>query len=203
MSREGKTGSAVVLTDRELQRVCKTVLGSTSTHTTRNYLTVILSHLCGLRSKELASLRISDVWDGEKVVETLRLIGSYTKNNKHRDIPLTNKKVRDAIQKHISHETEVDRGELKLDASLLKSQKGGFFNANSMVHLIKRIYEDAGLGHASSHSGRRKFATTLIESGADINCVKILMGHSSIQTTALYFSTNPERLANLMTNLDM
>ncbi|MBU55222.1 MAG: hypothetical protein CL392_01590 [Acidiferrobacteraceae bacterium] len=86
---------------------------------------------------------------------------------------------------------------------LFKSQKGRFFSPNSMAHLIKRIYDDAGFRNASSHSGRRKFATTLIEQGADINCVKLLMGHSSIQTTARYFSTSPKRLANLMSNLQM
>ena len=104
MSREGKTGSAVVLTDNELKRVCKTILGASSGHTSRNYLIVVLSHLCGLRSKELASLAIKDVWDGEKIKDVLRLIASYTKGNKHRDIPLSNKKVRDAIQKHITNE---------------------------------------------------------------------------------------------------
>ena len=124
MSRQGKTGSAVVLTDKELQRVYKTILGSANGHTSRNYLIVVLSHLCGLRSKEIASLPISAVWDGEKVVDTLRLLGEYTKGSKHRDVPLTHKKVRDAIQKHISHETEVDKGELRLDAPLLKSQNG-------------------------------------------------------------------------------
>ena len=203
MSREGKTGSAVVLTDNELKRVCKTILGASSGHTSRNYLIVVLSHLCGLRSKELASLAIKDVWDGEKIKDVLRLIASYTKGNKHRDIPLSNKKVRDAIQKHIASEMENTGSELEPTAPLFRSQKGGFFTANSMVHLIKKIYSDAGLSTASSHSGRRKFATTLIESGADINCVKVLMGHSSIQTTARYFSTNPDRLANLMTNIDM
>ena len=203
MSRQGKTGSAVVLSDKELQRVCKTILGSGSSHTSRNYGIIVLSHLCGLRAKELASLKVVDAWDGEKVVDTLRLLGEYTKGNHHRDIPLTNKKVRDAIQKHISNEMEIVGGEVNMTAPLFKSQKGGFFNANSMVHLIKRIYQDAGLGNASSHSGRRKFATSLIESGADIHCVKTLMGHSSIQTTALYFSTNPKKLANLMTNLEM
>ena len=203
MSRQGKTGSAVVLTDKELQRVLKTILGSGNSHTSRNYLIINLSHLVGLRAKELASLPISAVWDGEKVVDTLRLLGEYTKGNHHRDVPLTNKKVRDAIQKHITHEMEISGGAVNLTAPLFKSQKGGFLSANSMVHLIKRIYEDAGFSNASSHSGRRKFATSLIEQGADINCVKLLMGHSSIQTTAIYFSTNPKRLANLMTNLSM
>ena len=203
MSREGKTGSAVVLSDKQLQIVLKTILGSGSSHASRNHLIVVLSHLCGLRSKELASLRVRDVWDGEKVVDTLRLFGSYTKGNKHRDIPLTNRKVRDAIEKRITNELEFGGGMVNMDGALFKSQKGSFFSSNSMVHLIKRIYDDAGFGNASSHSGRRKFATTLIESGADINCVKLLMGHSSIQTTALYFSTNPKRLANLMTNLSM
>ena len=86
---------------------------------------------------------------------------------------------------------------------LFKSQKGRFFSPNSMAHLIKRIYDDAGFRNASSHSGRKKFATTLIEQGADINCVKLLMGHSSIQTTALYFSPSPKRLPNLMSSLQI
>ena len=203
MSRLGKTGSAVVLTDQQLKIVMRTVLGSGNTHSYRNYLIVILSHLCGLRAKELASLKVSDVWVGGKVVETLRLIGAYTKGGKHRDIPLTNRKVVDAIQKHINDQIEMRSRFLEPSSALFRSQKGRFFSPNTMAQLIKRIYEDAGCGNASSHSGRRKFATTLIESGADINCVKLLMGHSSIQTTARYFSTNPNRLANLMGSLSM
>ncbi len=203
MSRLGKTGSAVVLTDQQLKIVMRTVLGSGNTHSYRNYLIVILSHLCGLRAKELASLKVSDVWVGGKVVETLRLIGSYTKGGKHRDIPLINRKVVDAIQKHIINQMEMRGQFVEPSSALFRSQKGKFFSPNTMAQLIKRIYADAGFNNASSHSGRRKFATTLIESGADINCVKLLMGHSSIQTTARYFSTNPNRLANLMGSLSM
>ena len=58
MSRQGKTGSAVVLTDKELQRVLKTILGSGSAHTYRNYLIIVLSHLAGLRAKEIASIPV-------------------------------------------------------------------------------------------------------------------------------------------------
>ena len=203
MSRAGKTGSASVLTDEQLQMVLKTILGSGSTHASRNYLIIVLSHLCGLRSQELASLKVIDVWIGGRVVDTLRLVGSYTKGNKHRDIPLTNPKVVSAIEQHISDQSQVRGRFVEPSGPLFKSQKGRFFSPNSMVHLIKRIYDDAGFRNASSHSGRRKFATTLIEQGADINCVKLLMGHSSIQTTALYYSTSPKRLANLMSSLQM
>ena len=203
MSRLGKTGSAVVLTDQQLKVVFRTILGSGSVHTYRNYLIIVLSHLCGLRSKELASLKVSDVMVGGKVVDTLRLVGSYTKGNKHRDIPLNNHKVIDAIEKHINNQMEVRGRFLEPTNPLFRSQKGRFFSPNSMVRLIKRIYDDAGFRNASSHSGRKKFATTLIEQGADINCVKLLMGHSSVQTTALYFSRSPNRLANLMSSLQV
>mgnify|MGYP001293742355 CR=1 FL=1 len=203
MSRLGKTGSAVVLTDQQLKIVFKTILGSGSVHTDRNYLIIVLSHLCGLRAKELASLKVSDVMVGGKVVDTLRLIGSYTKGNKHRDIPLNNHKVINAIENHITNQMEVRGRFLEPTNPLFRSQKGRFFSPNSMVRLIKRIYVNAGFRNASSHSGRKKFATTLIEQGADINCVKLLMGHSSIQTTALYCSPSPKRLANLMSSVQM
>ena len=84
MSRAGKTGLAAVLTDEQLQIVLKTILGSGHTHASRNYLIIVLSHLCGLRSQELASLKVIDVWIGGKVVDTLRLIGNHPKGNKHR-----------------------------------------------------------------------------------------------------------------------
>ena len=202
MSRKGKSGQSVVLNDREIKQLLQTITGRLDRHSRRDYLIVVLSYWCGLRSKELSSLKVRDVFDGESVVETLRLVSDYTKNNKHRDIPLTNKFVQQSILKFVVHRKETDRN-FKLDEPLFKSQKGGSFSSNSMVHLIKRIYTDCGFEKCSSHSGRRKFATNLIENGVDIHCVKLLMGHSSIQTTSLYFHNNPERLKNVMSNMTM
>lgn len=203
MSRKGKTGQSVVLDDKQVKIVLQTITGRLDRHSHRDYLVIVLSYWCGLRSKELSSLKIGDVFDGESVVETLRLVSKYTKNNKHRDIPLTNKFVRQSILKFVVHRQGTDGRNFDLDEPLFKSQKGGSFSSNSMVHLLKRIYTDCGFEKCSSHSGRRKFATNLIESGVDINCVKILMGHSSIQTTSLYFHNNPERLKNVMSNMTM
>ena len=143
MSRAGKTGLAAVLTDEQLQIVLKTILGSGHTHASRNYLIIVLSHLCGLRSQELASLKVIDVWIGGKVVDTLRLVGVHTKGNKHRDIPLTHPKVVSAIEQHISDQSQVRSRFVEPSGPLFKSQKGRFFSPNSMAHLIKRIYGDA------------------------------------------------------------
>jgi integrase/recombinase XerD len=63
------------------------------------------------------------------------------------------------------------------------------------------MYADAKLQGASSHSGRRTFATTLIEKGMDIKAVSTLMGHSSIAMTAKYVENNPARLKQIVTNL--
>ncbi len=191
------------MSDEQVRVVLKTILGSDSTHATRNYLIIVLSHLCGLRSQELASLKVIDVWIGGKVIDALRLVGNDIKGKKQRDIPLTHPKVVSAIEQHISNQSQVRSRFVEPSGPLFRSQKGRFFSPNSMVHLIKRIYVNAGFRNASSHSGRKKFATTLIEQGADINCVKLLMGHSSIQTTALYRSPSTKRLANLMSSVQM
>lgn len=60
---------------------------------------------------------------------------------------------------------------------------------------VAGLYRDAGVA-GSSHSGRRSFATMLIEGGADIYSVKELLGHSSIATTLVYLTASPERLKN-------
>jgi integrase/recombinase XerD len=66
-----------------------------------------------------------------------------------------------------------------------------------MQMLFKRMYIWAGLDQASSHSGRRTFATSLIEQGADIKAVSTLMGHASVAMTARYVEENPVRLRRM------
>jgi integrase/recombinase XerD len=54
---------------------------------------------------------------------------------------------------------------------------------------------------ASSDSGRRTFATTLIEKGVDVKAVSTLMGHASIAMTARYVEDNPVRLKQISADL--
>lgn len=127
MSRAGKTGSATVLNDEQVRFVLKTILGSGGNHATRNYLVMVLSYLCGLRSQELASLRVIDVWIGGKVVNALRLVGNNAKGNKQRDIPLNHPKVVSAIEQHINNQSQARSRFVEPTGPLFRSQKGHFF----------------------------------------------------------------------------
>ena len=59
------------------------------------------------------------------------------------------------------------------------------------------MYQAVGLEGARSHSGRRAFATRLLESGIGIRNVQTLMGHSSINTTVIYSQENPVLLGKI------
>jgi integrase/recombinase XerD len=70
-----------------------------------------------------------------------------------------------------------------------------------MRRVLKTIYIDAGYPDASSHSGRRSMITRLAEKGIDVNSIRIIAGHSSLQTTQRYIEQNPARLANILKGL--
>jgi integrase/recombinase XerD len=87
------------------------------------------------------------------------------------------------------------------EAPLFRSNRGSSFSANSMRRVLKTIYFDAGYPDASSHSGRRSMITRLAEKGIDVNSIRIIAGHSSLQTTQCYIEENPSRLANILKGL--
>lgn len=159
-------------------------------HATRDRAVLILSHYLGLRAKELAALRIGDVFDPTlgKVREVVRLLSTMTKGGKYREVFLVNEQARSYALAYLQ-----TRSLRHMDAPLFQSQRGGHFSANSMQRLVAICYDRAGV-QASSHSGRRSFATNLIERGADIYSVQQMLGHASITTTQAYFQTSPERL---------
>lgn len=179
-----RMGKAPYVPKSDLRRALD---GQQGQHALRNRTILLLSHCLGLRAKELALLLVGDVLDlhqGE-VKEVVRLL--KTKGEKFREAFLVNDEARDHLRRYL-----VTRP-ARADAPLFLSQKGGAFSPNTMQKLLHNIYAAAGIA-ASSHSGRRSFATRLIEGGADVYAVMQMMGHSSIMTTQQYFATSPERL---------
>lgn len=155
----------------------------------RNRVALTMTYMLGLRAKELASLRVRDVWDFRKSEpkRVVRLLGSMTKGNKFREVFLVDEELRESI-------TELVVMRLRSpDGPFILSQKGKQFTPDTMQKMIAICYKKARV-HASSHSGRRSFATNLIRSGADIYSVQQMMGHESIATTQVYFSSDPQRL---------
>lgn len=179
-----RLGKAPYVPKGDLRRALDAQQGS---HALRNRTILLVSHYLGLRAKELALLLVGDVFDLHQgqVREVVRLL--KTKGDKFREAFLVNDEVRDHLRRYL-----VTRP-ARADAPLFLSQKGGAFSPNTMQKLLHNIYAEAGIA-ASSHSGRRSFATRLIQSGADIYAVMEMMGHSSITTTQGYFATSPERL---------
>jgi integrase/recombinase XerD len=188
-----REGQAKVLTDEELNLV--QIVARSGRQAKRDLVFLDFSFLLGLRVKEMAALSIENIQDDNgKIRESFYLKADQAKGNKGRTVYLTNKKLRKNLDSYLN-----DRAG-DTNKHLFKSQKTAF-TANTLQQLFKRLYLKAGIQGAKSHSGRRTFATRLIEKGFDIKSVSVLMGHANIQTTARYIDTNPSKLGMMIASL--
>jgi integrase/recombinase XerD len=198
MPREGK---AKVLNEIEFKRLLK-VVGAGS-HSLRNIALLYFSFGLGLRAKEMAALKIGDVMDSHgHLLEEINLTGSMTKGNKQRHIYLTHSKIRKALMDYVQDRKHDSQQLVTQHSPLFKTQKGHTFSPNALQQVFARLYQLAGFTGASSHSGRRTFATRLIEKGIDIKAVSRLMGHAAISMTAQYVEDNPLRLKRIAEALE-
>lgn len=193
----GRTGPAPILKTDEVRRVLR-VVRSRPRLSARSEAALSLSLYLGLRAKEIAALKWSDVFDADdRVRDVLRLKAAYTKGAKTRDVYLTAPRMRQALADYRKAATHWRVP----DAPLLPSQKGGHLRPASMARFLKGLYVEAGLPDASSHTGRRTFITSLAERGVDLKAIAVLAGHSNIRTTALYVDANPLRLSRILSDV--
>ena len=199
MNQEKK---APVLTQSQFKQVVATA--RIHDQGNRNVALLYFSAALGLRAKEMSQLLIRDVLTADgKVKDEVLLTRATTKGGKQRLIYLTNKDVRKALSVYLEERRASEPRTLQPATPLFMSRKGGGFSPNTMQMLFKRMYRAAGLDHASSHSGRRTFATSLIERGVDIKAVSSLMGHSTVAMTARYVDDNPIRLRKVCEEINV
>lgn len=198
MPREGK---AKVLTENEFKRLLKIV--AVGSHAKRNTALLYVSYGLGLRAKEMSLLKVSHILNqkNNSPFEEINLTGNMTKGEKQRHIYLTNPKVQKALLEYLEERKLEDASLFNYQAPLFLSQKGDKFSPNALQQLFSQMYKQAGIVGASSHSGRRTFATRLIERGIDIKAVSRLMGHANISMTAQYVEDNPVRLKRIAEEL--
>lgn len=144
----------------------------------------------GLRVSELVGLQLAQVNLRQGV---LRVIG---KGNKERLVPL-GEEASDWVEKFIRQ----GRAELLQGPPadvLFPSRRGRMMARQTFWHAIKRHAVRAGISKTlSPHVVRHAFATHLLNHGADLRVVQMLLGHSDISTTQIYTHVARERLKNL------
>ena len=175
---------APVLTDRDKQRVLQHI--ARSSYPARNRCMMQLSWLAGMRVGEVAALNVGDVvgLDGE-VRSEIQLKATQTKGDKARTV-LLNSQLRGEISSYVnSMEKSSER-----TRPLITSKTGKRFSANGLCQVMLHLYDAAGLDHATSHSGRRTFISTLAHKGINVRVLAALAGHSSIATTQRYIDLN-------------
>lgn len=109
------------------------------------------------------------------------------KKGKTRTLPLVDPLLRQAIHNYALVKIE-KQPRLYKKTPFIVSQKDGGYSPNTMQQLMAKMYRDwAGIKGASSHSGRRTFATTLLKKEHEsVKVVQALLGHRSAATTIIY-----------------
>jgi len=144
----------------------------------------------GLRVSELVNLRYSQVNLNQGVI---RILG---KGNRERLIPLGEEAVR-----WLNEFTRTARGEILLERQtdyLFPTRRGDRMTRQAFWHIIKRYARKAGVDRElSPHTLRHAFATHLLNHGADLRVVQMLLGHSDLSTTQIYTHVARERMKEL------
>ena len=144
----------------------------------------------GLRVTELVTLKVAQVSLDMGVV---RVMG---KGSKERLVPL-GETASDVIQRYAdSARIEILDG--KKSDDMFVTQRGRAMTRQMFWHMIKRYAIKAGVNKPiSPHTLRHAFATHLINHGADLRVVQLLLGHADITTTQIYTHVARERLKQI------
>ena len=179
---------AKVLTSAETSRSIAVI--EAGSHAARNKCAFYLTHLAGLRVKEVAALKVADVYNSAgKVHGEIRLAPDQTKGNSMRSVVLS-RKLQKALTEYYDHLPKQDA-----DFPLIYSQKSYKpFSPNSLCQVFSRIYIAAGIRGATSHSGRRTFITKLASKGVGVKVLMELAGHKHLSTTQRYIEVNDQML---------
>ena len=144
----------------------------------------------GLRVSEAAQMQLQDL-DLQRGVVTV--IG---KGNKQRIVPLGAEAVH-WLERYL----KTARGELLKHTPcnfVFVGQKRSGISRQLVWQMVKRYAAEAGISELSPHGLRHAFATHLVNHGADLRSVQMMLGHASLNTTQIYTHVANERLKQLV-----
>lgn len=158
----------------------------------RNRAMLETLYSCGLRVSELIGLKISDLFFDEGFI---KITG---KGNKQRFVPIGN-----STQKYINLYRDSMRNKLEVkkghEDTLFLNRRGSGLTRAMVFTIIRRLAEAIGLNKTiSPHTFRHSFATHLLENGADLRSIQLMMGHESITTTEVYMHLDRKFLNKIL-----
>lgn len=147
---------------------------------------------CGLRVSEIVNLKISDLFFDEGFI---KITG---KGNKQRFVPIA-----PATQKYIELYKNSVRNHLKIvkgfEDTLFLNRNGKQLTRAMVFTIIKSLAVKINLGKKiSPHTLRHSFATHLLENGADLRSIQMMLGHESITTTEIYIHLDRKHLTQII-----
>ena len=158
----------------------------------RNKAMLETLYSCGLRVSELISLKISDLFFEEGFI---KITG---KGNKQRFVPVGKTTIKfittyvNQIRVHIAVQKN-------FEDTLFLNRRGKQLTRAMIFTIIKNLASAINLNKTiSPHTFRHSFATHLLENGADLRSIQLMLGHESITTTEVYMHLDRKFLAQVL-----
>jgi len=147
---------------------------------------------CGLRVSEITTLKISDLFFEEGFI---KITG---KGNKQRFVPIAK-----STQKYIELYKTTIRNHMTIvkgfEDTLFLNRRGKELTRAMVFTIIKNLAVKINLQkNISPHTLRHSFATHLLENGADLRSIQMMLGHESITTTEIYVHLDRKHLTQII-----
>ena len=158
----------------------------------RNRAILETLYSCGLRVTELITLKISDLFFDEGFI---KITG---KGNKQRFVPVakSTQKYIELYKNNIRTQLNIVKG---FEDTLFLNRRGKQLTRAMIFTIIKTLAIKINLSkNISPHTLRHSFATHLLENGADLRSIQMMLGHESITTTEIYVHLDRKHLTQIL-----
>lgn len=179
------------LSHDEIEKMIAT-LDLSKPHNIRNKAIIEVMFSCGLRVSEAVSLTISGLLFD---MEIIRVLG---KGNKERLVPIGSSAMKDILiyKEHIRNQLNIQDKHTDI---LFLNKDGKPLSRIMLFKIIKEMASQAGITKiVSPHTLRHSFATEMINNGANLRAIQLMLGHASITTTEIYTHLDQQYLRDTL-----
>ena len=162
----------------------------------RDYCLFVVGINSGLRISDLLKLRISDVIEGNKIKDRIRL--REKKTNKFKDFPLSDK-TKLALNEYLK-----TRDYNENEPLFISRKNKGFLLRQQAYKIINNVAQEVGIKEKiGTHTLRKTFGYHAYKNGYDTAIIQKLFNHSSTSVTLRYIGITQDKLDDVYMSLDL